>query len=112
MSGQSLEPSQDIGQAALAKDWSCDSNICHASTSRGHPSRSSGDYDGTDSYSYCSVCSCESEHLPGGFERPCLIVDSTTKIHKSKWTSLINYFKRHFKAKRKGNKTNKIKENR
>lgn len=95
--------------ALLAKDWSCDST-CRASTSRGQPSRSSGDCDAPDSYSYCSdQCSCDStnEYFTGHCGRQLAILDSTAKLHKSKWENFKEYLKRHFK--RKATKLNKVK---
>lgn len=116
----SEEPSQARKESELvhlAQEWSCES-ICRASTSRGLPYRSSGDCDADSYYSYLSSdCSCASERkiTSACCVRPLAIVDSTAKIHKSKWKTFKNYVKRNLKRKRiKENKTtpkNEEKEN-
>lgn len=74
--------------------WSCEHTSCQASTSRGL-SHSSGDYDGSDKYSYSSeLCSsCESIEVDFQY-RPCSIVDSSLRLNNSKWRKFKRYLKR------------------
>lgn len=81
-------------------------SACPASTSRGL-SRSSGDFDASDTISFCSdKCSCGSANLHSVTERPCSIADSSTLLHKSKWKSFMKLIFRHIKGKRKKCKKN------
>lgn len=73
---------------------------CRASTSRGL-SHSSGDYDG----GRCSSrCSCLRQAYDN---RPCLIVDSATRLHKTKWQSFKNLFRIRGKCLKGCNKKDK-----
>lgn len=80
------------------KKWS-QASICYASTSRGLYA-SIGDHDGSLSIcsGKCSCCSDEEDQYMSG--RPCLIIDSATKLNKSKWNKFKSYVKTHLKMKR------------
>lgn len=70
-------------------------SACCATTSRGL-SPSSGDHDTSESYSFCSGnCSCNSRQLCFAeiCEKPCIIIDSSTRLRKSKWSVFKNFIK-------------------
>ncbi|KAJ2953259.1 hypothetical protein O0L34_g839 [Tuta absoluta] len=70
--------------------WSYENAQCRATTSR-KLSKSSGDYDDSNG----SHCSCNStEYAPNVNAKPCVIADSATALHKSKWTTFKRYFRR------------------
>ncbi|XP_028038637.1 uncharacterized protein LOC114249314 [Bombyx mandarina] len=74
----------------VKEKWPVQLSLCRASTSRGL-SHSSGDYDGSENCSVSDRCSCESVK----YNKPFLIVDSSTVLHKSKWSTFKNYLKRN-----------------
>ena len=77
-------------------------SACPATTSRAL-SPSSGDHDDSETYSFCSrKCSCCStyRYVYGCREKPLAIVDSTSKLNKSKWHTFKKYLKRRIKTKR------------
>lgn len=91
-------------------NWSTDSTICCATTSK-KLSHSSGDFDDGDSY--CSGnCTCDSKnvHLSTYYEKPCSIADSDTLLHKSKWGIFKTKLLRKIKRIRKRYKNNKGKQ--
>lgn len=88
------------GVENVNKKWS-QSSSCLATCSRGL-STSCGDHDGSDKYSFCSEkCSCCSDYyLTEYCDKPFVIIDSETRLRKSKWKRFKSYLRRRMKIER------------
>lgn len=104
----------------VPEKWTKETSPCRASTSRGL-SHSSGDFDGSESISFCSnKCSCDSHtmYFQEYSEVPCVIRSSSTQLRRNKWNIFKKYlnfikkrkYKKYLKSKNKESRNEKLED--